>query len=89
MVWIVLFCRNKKQFLFRRILSWFLVYSDMEEFTKISDFYQPNDEGGILWNDRNGVDATGNNMKLIISEKDQKWEVLRKWENKFREKKVN
>ena len=53
----------------------FLVLSEEAEFAyKCTDFYQPEDEGGIIWNDS---DLCINwpleeNMKLIISEKDLK-----------------
>ena len=55
----------------------FLVLSDEAEFVyKVTDFYHPNDEGGILWNDRDlAIDwpfpeGTGEN-DIILSEKDR------------------
>ena len=44
---------NKKQFLIPKGLAHgFLVLSDTAEFCyKCDDFYHPNDEGGIAWND--------------------------------------
>ena len=44
---------NKKQFLIPRgFAHGFLVPSDMAEFCyKCDDFYHPNDEGGMAWND--------------------------------------
>lgn len=44
---------NKKQFLIQRgFAHGFLVLSDIAEFCyKCDDFYHPNDEGGIAWND--------------------------------------
>lgn len=44
---------NKKQFLIPRgFAHGFLVLSDLAEFCyKCDDFYHPNDEGGIAWND--------------------------------------
>lgn len=44
---------NKKQFLIpKNFAHGFLVLSDMAEFCyKCDDFYHPNDEGGIAWND--------------------------------------
>ena len=44
---------NKKQFLIPRgFAHGFLVLSDMAEFCyKCDDFWHPNDEGGIAWND--------------------------------------
>lgn len=48
----------------------------MQEFTyKCSDFYHPNDEGGLIWNDPDiGVKwPIPEGMELIFSDKDQKW----------------
>ena len=44
---------NKKQFLISQgFAHGFLVLSDMAEFCyKVDDFYHPNDEGGLAWND--------------------------------------
>lgn len=44
---------NKKQFLIPRgFAHGFLVFSDTAEFCyKCDDFYHPNDEGGLAWND--------------------------------------
>lgn len=50
---------NKKQFYISEgFAHGFLVLSDSAEFCyKVTDFYHPNDEGGIAWNDPNlGVD---------------------------------
>lgn len=50
---------NKKQFLIPRgFAHGFLVLSDTAEFCyKCDDFYHPNDEGGIAWNDPDiGID---------------------------------
>ena len=46
---------NKKQFLIPRgFAHGFLVLSDTAEFCyKCDDFYHPNDEGGLAWNDPN------------------------------------
>lgn len=58
----------------------FLVLSDRAEvFYKCNDFYHPDDEGGIAWNDPEiGIEWPGieNGEGLIISEKDQKWKSL-------------
>lgn len=45
---------NKKQFLIPRgFAHGFLVLSDVAEFCyKCDDFYHPEDEGGIMWNDK-------------------------------------
>lgn len=55
----------------------FKVLSDIAEVCyKCNDFYHPNDEGGIAWNDPEvGIDwpAPEEDTELIISAKDQKW----------------
>ena len=58
----------------------FLVLSDEAEFCyKCTDFYHPGDEGGLAWNDPEiGVEwPLEEGVDLIISEKDQKWKVLK------------
>ena len=53
---------NKKQFLIPRgFAHGFLVLSDAAEFCyKCDDFYHPNDEGGLAWNDPDiGIDWPG------------------------------
>ena len=49
----ILTADNRKQYLIPRgFAHGFLVLSDMAEFCyKCDDFYHPNDEGGIAWND--------------------------------------
>ncbi len=68
---------NKKQFYIPEgFAHGFLVLSDEAEFAyKCTDFYHPGDEGGLAWNDPEiGVEwPVPEGMKLIISEKDQKW----------------
>ena len=62
----------------------FLVLSDYAEFAyKCTDFYHPNDEGGIIWNDPDiGVEwPVPEGMQLIMSEKDQKWGGLKELRN--------
>ena len=72
---------NKRQFLIPRgFAHGFLVLSDEAEFCyKCDDFYEPNDEGGILWNDPTlGIiwpEVEGDHLKdgtpLCLSEKDK------------------
>ena len=69
---------NKKQFFIPRDFAHgFLVLSDYAEFcNKVTDFYHPNDEGGLMWNDPEiGVQwPLPDGMKeedLILSEKDR------------------
>ena len=57
--------------------KWFgVVLSDHAEFVyKCSDFYHPNDEGGLIWNDPDiGVKwPIPEGMELSFSDKDTKW----------------
>ena len=50
---VLLSAENKKQFFIPKgFAHGFVVLSDMAEFAyKCSDFYHPNDEGGLKWND--------------------------------------
>ncbi|MEY8354066.1 dTDP-4-dehydrorhamnose 3,5-epimerase [Lachnospiraceae bacterium 54-53] len=72
---------NRKQFYIPEgFAHGFLVLSDEAEFVyKCTDFYHQGDEGGILWNDPEvGIDwPIEEGMKLIISDKDQKWSGIR------------
>ena len=74
---LILSAENKKQFLVPKgFAHGFVVLSDSAEFSyKCSDFYQPADEGGLMWNDPE-IDIEWpipEELELIISEKDQKW----------------
>ena len=54
----------------------FVVLSGTAEFAyKCTDFYHPNDEGGLAYNDPDiGVEwPIPEGMELILSDKDQKW----------------
>lgn len=68
---------NKKQFFIpKNFAHGFLVLSDQAEFAyKCTDFYHPNDEGGLAWNDPDiGIEwPLEAGVELIVSEKDQKW----------------
>lgn len=74
---VILSAENKKQFFIpKNFAHGFLVLSDSAEFAyKCGDFYHGDDEGGMLWNDPEiGIEwPIPADMKLIISEKDQKW----------------
>ena len=74
---VVLSAENKKQFYIPEgFAHGFLVLSDEAEFAyKCTDFYHPNDEGGLAWNDPDiGVEwPIPEGMELIFSDKDQKW----------------
>jgi len=74
---VILSAENKKQFFVPKgFAHGFLVLSESAEFAyKCSDFYQPSDEGGIIWDDSEiSIDwPIPVGMKLLISEKDTKW----------------
>ena len=77
---VILSAENKKQFFIpKNFAHGFIVLSDSAEFAyKCTDFYHPNDEGGLKWDDPEiGVQwpmPEGMTREdLIISEKDQKW----------------
>ena len=80
---VVLSAENKKQFFIPRgFAHGFVVLSDIAEFVyKCDDFYHPNDECGLIWNDPEiGISwplkEAGGIDNLIFSEKDQKWPTL-------------
>ena len=90
---VVLTEENKKQFLVPRgFAHGFLVLSETAEFCyKCDDFYHPNDEGGLAWNDPtigirwpeiadtqpgNASYTLKDGTPLILSDKDQKWPGL-------------
>ena len=78
---IELTAENKKQFYVSEgFAHGFVVLSDEAEFCyKVTDFYHPGDEGGIAWNDPDiGIEwPIPEDMKLILSEKDQHWKPLK------------
>lgn len=70
---------NKKQFYIPEgFAHGFLVRSETAEFCyKVTDFWHPNDEGGIMWNDPDiGIDW-GDVSGVILSEKDKKHPLLK------------
>lgn len=74
MVWCVL-SAEKKNMLYvpEGFAHGFLVLSDRAEFAyKLSDYYHPEDESGIPWNDKTiGVNwPIPEGMKIITSERD-------------------
>jgi dTDP-4-dehydrorhamnose 3,5-epimerase len=78
---------NKKQFYIPEgFAHGFLVLSDEAEFTyKCTDFYDADDECGILWNDTEiGVEWPLEGVdELILSEKDEKWKPLKETDIEF------
>lgn len=71
---------NKKQlFIPEGFAHGFLVLSDYAEFCyKVNDFFHPNDEGGIAWNDpKIGVEwPIPEGMEIRLSDKDKNHEFL-------------
>jgi dTDP-4-dehydrorhamnose 3,5-epimerase len=78
---VILSAENKKQFFIPKgFAHGFLVLSDYAEFAyKCSDFYHPNDEGGLIWNDPDiGIDwPLQEGVELNFSDKDTKWGGIR------------
>jgi len=78
---------NKKQFFVPKgFAHGFLVLSDYAEFCyKVTDFYHPNDEGGLAYNDPAiGVEwPIPEGMELIFSDKDTKWGGLEEYVEKY------
>ena len=74
---------NKKQFYIPEgFAHGFLVLSDEAEFAyKCTDFYHPDDEGGIAYNTPDiGVEwPIPEGMELTLSEKDTKWGTLEQY----------
>lgn len=82
---IVLSAENKKQFYIPEgFAHGFLVLSEEAEFVyKCTDFYHPEDEGGIAYNDEEiGIQWPKlKGVELTISEKDLKWGKLHECKN--------
>lgn len=76
---------NKKQFFIPKgFAHGFYVLSDYAEFAyKCSDFYHPNDEGGLIFDDPDiGVEwPFASKEDLVMSEKDTKWGGLKEYMN--------
>ena len=74
---------NKKQFYIPEgFAHGFLVLSKEAQFVyKCSDFYYPEDEGGIIYNDStiNISWPIPEDMEVVISEKDKKWGGLKEY----------
>ncbi|MBQ0041941.1 MAG: dTDP-4-dehydrorhamnose 3,5-epimerase [Lachnospiraceae bacterium] len=83
---VVLSAENKKQFFIPKgFAHGFLVLSDYAEFCyKVTDFYHPNDEGGLLYSDPDiGVEwPIPEGMELIMSDKDTKWGGIKEYTEK-------
>jgi len=74
---------NKKQFFIPKgFAHGFFVLSDYAEFAyKCSDFYHPNDEGGLIFDDPEiGVEwPFEDKSALVMSEKDTKWGTIKEY----------
>lgn len=74
-VGVLLSAENKRQFFIpKNFAHGFLVVSDEAEFVyKVDDFYHPNDEGGLAWDDPAvGVEwPIEDGMEIILSDKDK------------------
>ena len=76
---------NHKQLMIPRgFAHGFVVLSDYAEFMyKCDDFYHPEDEGGIIWNDPDVAIDWPYKGKLTLSEKDKKNPTLAECKQKF------
>ncbi|MBQ9530734.1 MAG: dTDP-4-dehydrorhamnose 3,5-epimerase [Eubacterium sp.] len=76
----LLTAENKTQFLIPKgFAHGFLVLSDYAEFCyKVDDFFHPNDEGGIAYNDPTiGVEwPIPEDMEILLSDKDKNWQYI-------------
>lgn len=84
---VILSAENKKQFYIPEgFAHGFVVLSEGAEFTyKCTDFYKPDDEGGIQWNDPEiGIEWPIDDLdEIILSEKDKLWKPLSQTETNF------
>lgn len=78
---VYLSAQNRKQFFIpQNFAHGFLVLSDYAEFAyKCTDFYHPNDEGGLYFSDPDiGVEwPVPQGMEVILSERDKQWKGLK------------
>lgn len=85
---VVLSEENKKQFFIPKDFAHgFVVLSDYAEFAyKCTDFYHPNDEGGLIYNDPDiGIEwPVPEDMELIMTDKDRQWGGIREFTQKYR-----
>lgn len=84
-VGVVLSGENKKQFLIPKgFAHGFVVMSDFAEFAyKCDEFYHPEDEGGLLYNDPDVGVEWPDVGELILSEKDKKNPTLKESKIEF------
>lgn len=84
-VGVILSEENKKQFMIPRgFAHGFVVLSDTAVFAyKCDDFYHPEDEGGIMWNDPDINIEWPYKGELLLSEKDKIHPLLRECKIRF------
>ncbi len=84
-VGVLLSGENKKQFMIPRgFAHGFVVVSDYAEFAyKCDEFYHPEDEGGLLWNDPDIAVEWPDIGEIILSEKDKKNPTLAQCKMEF------
>lgn len=85
---VLLSAENKRQFFIPRgCAHGFAVISDTAEFVyKCSDFYTPEGEGGIIWNDPTlAIDWAKyiDIEKVILSDKDKKYPTFKEYKSKL------
>lgn len=83
---VILSAENKKQlFVPRGFAHGFAVLSDTAIFSyKVDNFYAPETEGGILWNDPSlSIDWQLHNDEVKLSAKDHELELLENFESPF------
>ena len=84
---VLLSAENKKQFYVPEgFAHGFVGMSDPAEFaSNCTRFYDPSDEGGLMWNDPEiGIDwPVPENAELLLSEKDQHHQPLKDFESPF------
>lgn len=84
-VGVILSEENKKQFMIPRgFAHGFVVLSETAVFAyKCDDFYHPEDEGGIMWNDPDVNIKWPYNGELLLSEKDKVHPLLKECKIEF------
>lgn len=72
---VILSAENRRQFFIpKNFAHGFLVLSDEAEFVyKVDDYYHPNDEGGLMWNDKDiGINwPITEGLEIKLSDKDK------------------
>lgn len=85
---VLLSAENKKQFFIpKNFAHGFYVVSDYAEFAyKCTEFYHPNDEGGIIWNDPDlGIEwPIHGGVQPVLSDKDVRNESFAAYTEKYR-----